>query len=759
MIIIVSLFLFVISFTIPYIGISVNKINSKWQVSKVDNLGWGKYLGITTGDIIEKINEEDPNSNVTIKKYGFVENINSLEINRAGEIQTFTIPKEIIQDILIYHIIIPFFIFSILLFLSIFLYVKNGKNQVIILLIYFFLAIGFSYISAGASARLNTLGLFINRLSLLFIPVLFLHFLFEYFRQYNIIWFNRKILKYYDLIVGITIAIHTFFMMVYLGDFYLHIKSLVLIVFSLGFLFDLVVLIYGYLKNRHSIYKSIFKIMIIGIAVAFFPFVFLVVIPEIAFGFDLIPVTVAASFLIFIPIVFMYLVSAKQLFDIDFALGRLRYYSILSLFMSAFLLFLIYLMQVVDFTLSQWGKMSIVLFFGFILFSILKEELDYRIRSRLNSDKYNLQASLEHFSQNISRVTKINELEDFFIKEIKETLSIQKISLFELNKDTYSLKVRRGTFTLSGRDVDFLNKNRFPNLSIGELVQLHHGVCVVIREKAESYYLLWLDNKKNKIKLNRDEGTWVKTIARYISIMYENLTLVEEFMKELEKTISHNTVSPLVLRLLFNIQEKERRRLSADLHDTVLQDQINLYRKLDLIIRDQDLPVKYQKQLYQLSQEILDINYEIRETCNELRPPLLNEKGIVESLTNLFFNAQLRYNFKIRFDAAGFHQNLDDEYTLTIYRIVQELITNAAKHSKATEVVITLDCLDNDLYLYYKDNGVGMDLNEIQPSFAHMGLSGIRERVISLNGEIKLHSSLGNGFEVMILIPLTLDTK
>jgi signal transduction histidine kinase len=138
--------------------------------------------------------------------------------------------------------------------------------------------------------------------------------------------------------------------------------------------------------------------------------------------------------------------------------------------------------------------------------------------------------------------------------------------------------------------------------------------------------------------------------------------------------------------------------------------------------------------LLAVQEGMLDVIHLIRETCNELRPPFIKEHGIVNLLEHLFTHAQLNTNFTINFDATKFTVALDYDPLLTIYRIVQELLTNATNHSRATKLDIILANKDGVVTLIYRDNGIGVSLEAFQSSFQHMGLSGIQERIASLEG-------------------------
>jgi len=120
-------------------------------------------------------------------------------------------------------------------------------------------------------------------------------------------------------------------------------------------------------------------------------------LPNILFGIELIPGALAAVFLVFMPGVFVYLITANSLFDIDFILDRIRYYSLLTLVPTAiFLLFLFYFVG--EFTLVQKIQVVLVTYIGLIAFLYVKEELDFRFRTKLFKEKYNFQASLDRFT-------------------------------------------------------------------------------------------------------------------------------------------------------------------------------------------------------------------------------------------------------------------------------------------------------------------------------------------------------------------------
>jgi two-component system, NarL family, sensor histidine kinase ComP len=747
-----------ITLHVPVVGLSVEKDKSgQWHISHVTTISWANQRGIKIGETVTSVNGGEPGNHPTIRKYNIVENVESFEVVRNGSRFTYRISKDMPPDLFVYHTLVPTVAFIVFLAFSLFLYTKKREDKSAIILILFLLAVGLSYLSAGGSARGDSVARFINGMTFLFIPVLFLHFLYHYYGRLNIRLCHSRLLPVLYGVNGALIFINGIFIMGEFGKLFSVIRISQLALFSISTFICLYTMLAGCIRYRKTMYEPVLKLMVAGLTVVFFPFIGLVAIPKILGGAELIPGALAAVFLILLPVFLIYLVTANRLLDIDFVIHRLRYYSLLSLFPTAGILLLLYLIDR-EFTLIQRIQSFIVIYLGIIIFFYIKEELDFRFRPKLFKEKYNFQASLDRFSYDIAKVMKIPDLEERLIAEVREVLPVKSVGLFEMDLTNFSISIKKGSVDSSYERIANQFKQDSSLISVGEYKDLDDGIVLMVGEHRRKCYLLWIGEKRNRVDFNQNEKVWLKTIAHYTSIVYENLHLVKGIIKELEKleeSVNKQTSAPpWILRLLFNLSEKERRRLASDLHDSALQDQLLWYRQLEMISSDPEIPSGLTERLDEVKEGFLDVIHQIRETCNELRPPFLKEKGMVEALEDLSGFAQLRSDYVVHFH-ADFNQDLDYDHILAIYRIVQELLTNASKHSKATLVHITLGSNNESIYLNYRDNGVGMDLSLLQPSFQHMGLSGVKERVLSLEGEIHFHSTVGEGLEVSICIPVT----
>jgi two-component system sensor histidine kinase ComP len=755
------IYLIHITLSFPYIGIKVEPSPEKiWKIAEVDPISWANTQGIAAGDIVSLVNHKEPDLFPSLIKYHVIEEAASLEVIRNGNKIDFTVSRMPSLELTVYHTVIPVTLFIIFLVFSIFLYTRKREDRSARILILFFLAIGISYLSAGASARADIAAILTNRLTFLFIPLLFLEFLYRYFETNHIRTFPRKVLLLLYCLAGSLIIVDVGFYFLNLGEAYIIVKTIELIFFTANISLGLIHLFIRYAQYRKTPHKTVLKLLALGITCAFIPSIVLSALPSILFNIEIVPVPLAALFLLLLPLCFIYLITANKFFDIEFFIDRIRYYSILSFFLTAFFIMMLKVMFDPNLHTLQWIRLICVTYMGTVAFLYMKEELDYRIHSKLFSKKYNFQDSLNRFNHAISKIMTVAELEERLLKEVRDVLPVKEMTLVEYDKNDLSLEWRRGDQHYPREMI--INELQTHSSVDHSPIVLTHGILTMIAEKSDKYYILWIGDKANRTALNQEEKKYLKTIASYFSIVCENLYLIEGLSEDVERAVSKSHSAPAwVLRLLFRLSEKERSRLAFDLHDSALQDLLLWHQKLASILTEAEdsFPGHAMPALLAVQEGMLDVIHQIRETCNELRPPFIKEHGIVNLLENLFSHAQLNTNFEINFDATKFTGTLDYDPLLTIYRIVQELLTNATNHSKATKMDIILANKDGVVTLIYRDNGIGVSLEAFQSSFQHMGLSGIQERIASLEGTTSFRTRPGEGFELFMSFPLAISDK
>lgn len=411
--------------------------------------------------------------------------------------------------------------------------------------------------------------------------------------------------------------------------------------------------------------------------------------------------------------------------------------------------------EVISAPISYRGKQAAISVFRDITERTRAEELRRLAERRLieSRDRYfYLQASLDRFSNDLFGHIDVTELERRLVQEVRTVLQAELVSLVEMNERD-GIRVINGSVLQEEAQAVLRGRSR-ASQPICEMMAYPGGYLLKIVEiRGHSY---WLCIGEMPPSLNQmPTRIWLETICRYVSVLYDNFRVIEDLTRELKESTKQEPAPSWLLRLLFKLNEHERKRLSQDLHDAALQEQIIWYRKLDQLMANPAVSDELRVDMERIAQGLLDVIYQIRITCIDLRPPMLKEEGLVASLESLFEFTQIRTDYAIHFQTNGFRAELNEEQSIGLYRIVQELLANATKHSNAAKVSLSLSQPANWVQLVYEDNGIGMDMKKVENAFVSMGMYGMRERVHSLNGKIVFRSKPNEGLTIYIRIPMS----
>ena len=199
--------------------------------------------------------------------------------------------------------------------------------------------------------------------------------------------------------------------------------------------------------------------------------------------------------------------------------------------------------------------------------------------------------------------------------------------------------------------------------------------------------------------------------------------------------------------------EKERARVAREIHD-VLGQSLTCF-KMDLEwMADKagkiDAP-EYRQKIRAMSNMIDQAIHTVRKICTELRPSVLEELGLSAAVEWLAQGIQNRSGLKIEVDCE--EVSLVSDQATSVFRIIQEALTNVCRHARASEVIIVLFAKHNMLHLEISDNGIGIS-EEMISCDNSLGLMGLRERAILWNGSVKIEGNPGRGTNVSVKIPI-----
>lgn len=244
----------------------------------------------------------------------------------------------------------------------------------------------------------------------------------------------------------------------------------------------------------------------------------------------------------------------------------------------------------------------------------------------------------------------------------------------------------------------------------------------------------------------------VTAFANQAAIALENARL-------LEVTSKHREDLQRLSNLLLDAQEAERKRISLELHDELGQALtvigMNL-EELGTAVPDEAAP-QFQERLAEttvLADETLE---QVREMALGLRPSLLDDLGLVPALRWHINRLDQRLAIDISFEAVGCEHRLPTQVETALYRIVQEALTNIAKHAQASRACVHLKCGRLSIVTTIEDDGQGFDPSAADAG-SGVGLLGMRERAALLGGKLTIDSRPGLGTRLMLEIPRRVST-
>jgi len=199
---------------------------------------------------------------------------------------------------------------------------------------------------------------------------------------------------------------------------------------------------------------------------------------------------------------------------------------------------------------------------------------------------------------------------------------------------------------------------------------------------------------------------------------------------------------------VIDAQEEERQRISRELHDDLGQALTTHLIALRNLQQDLSLPTHLPTQtLFERLQSLYDQSYEIfgkiRSIARDLRPPVLDALGLKVAMQTYCTEFTRRTHLPVIFEAEDTLSEFSDPYNITLYRTLQEALTNVVKHAQASQVWVDLSVDEEQVTLTIQDNGIGFSGE--QPGSNGIGLAGLHERITIAGGTLTVSSTQKRG--------------
>lgn len=211
---------------------------------------------------------------------------------------------------------------------------------------------------------------------------------------------------------------------------------------------------------------------------------------------------------------------------------------------------------------------------------------------------------------------------------------------------------------------------------------------------------------------------------------------------------------------LLTAQEEDRRRLSRDLHDDINQRLAMLSMDLRQAEKDPSSgPQELRSVIRLVSERLTSISDDVRQMAYRFHPSILDDLGLVKAVRRLLDDYSNRNSITNTYVHQGPTTVLPTELSICIYRVVQESLSNIARHAQASHVDVELICDDDLVYLSVRDNGVGFNAASLAHAGTHLGLLSMKERVRLAKGRLDIDSTLGQGTHIRVEIPRNMEAS
>lgn len=252
---------------------------------------------------------------------------------------------------------------------------------------------------------------------------------------------------------------------------------------------------------------------------------------------------------------------------------------------------------------------------------------------------------------------------------------------------------------------------------------------------------------------------WIELhLERPMTIAQDELALLETIANEIAEAIASARRRSREERAIYQLERaiaEERARIARDIHDGIAQSLAFMRMRIDLwnewIESD---PQRLRAELTELKSTLREQIRELRRAIFALRPVQFDELGFVGGFRRYIVEFAGQHNWDIHVDLSGTPSAISPEVEAVAFRVVQEALTNVAKHAAASRVEVIIGQADEGLQLVVRDDGRGFDPGALPEAPGHVGLRQMRERLAALRGQLTILSRPSAGTELRAWIPL-----
>lgn len=246
--------------------------------------------------------------------------------------------------------------------------------------------------------------------------------------------------------------------------------------------------------------------------------------------------------------------------------------------------------------------------------------------------------------------------------------------------------------------------------------------------------------------------------------VWKSISVASEYLKgnldEILSTVDHlNKKQALVIKMI-EVQEEEKQKIAMDIHDGPAQSMAHLLIKAELCERLMDIDKeRFRQEMANFKSLARETLKELRKTIFDLRPMSLDDLGLIATLERYIDNFIEYTGIHVDFKVVGQEYPLNKSIEISVFRMIQEALSNIRKHSKATEANVTIEFSPTRLNVSISDNGIGFNVDALTQdgdmSISGYGLANMRERAELLGGNLTIRSAPYKGTRINFYISIT----
>ena len=535
-------------------------------------------------------------------------------------------------------------------------------------------------------------------------------------------------------------------------------------------------------QNTSTITKKNIHILGVSAIIAILPFVIFSMLPEICFHKLLLPYEVSLLSLPILPLGYSYTILNKQLIHIEQYINR-NATNALSFIITVVLYTSLYFGMFKFFSNSTLIEQ--LLLFGINLILIyfvqpLHQFLQRKLEKLFYGGWYDNQNAAQQISQALVQVSgNTQSIAQTLCYTLQKTLQLEYVNLVlsdgslisTASKETINVnpdKTNRGepllllfksiilSKQLAGTGSNLRKSITLPEKKRNEIIGENPHYWILLAGKQSNQGLLILGARYGGGTYNPHDLEIMEIVLHQAGVALENAHLLEEVQirnKQI-RTLHHQ---------LINTREEERKRISRDLHDKIIQTLVSM--NFQISTARTKTSQRMNTQLTEIQNELRNSIKDLRLICADLRPPTLDALGLVPAIQTRVEELQNQISADITLELTGLDNiDLPESVTICIYRFLQEALLNIQKHARAKAVnisfYVTLD--KKEIHCITQDDGIGFvppkDLATLSHQH-HFGIIGLQEQIEAVGGCLVLESNLNAGCQLEAIIPISEPTN